>query len=61
MNLVGSRVRALRLERKMGRQTFSNKLETLAKHFSLPASISHRALEDCEQTLQLYRKLNETE
>lgn len=37
------------------------KLETLAKHFSLPASISHRALEDCEQTLQLYRKLNETE
>lgn len=30
MNLVGSRVRALRLERKMSQQTLSNKPETLA-------------------------------
>lgn len=35
MNLVGSRVRALRLERKMSQQTLSNKPED-AGHLRLP-------------------------
>ena len=30
MNLVGSRVRTLRMERKMSQQTLSDRLETLA-------------------------------
>ena len=36
MNLVGSRVRALRLERKMSQQTLSNKPETLATSAAAP-------------------------
>ena len=35
------------------------KLATLAEHFSLAGSTTHRALDDCELVHRLYAKLNE--
>ena len=37
------------------------KLETLVRYFGRDIKQTHRALEDCELTLFLYKKLNETE
>ena len=58
MNLVGSRVRALRLERKMSQQTLSNKPETLAIYVCR-GSISR--IEDKRRTvtdIELYEPAN---
>lgn len=54
MNLIGSRVKALRQQRKMSQQTLSNKLETMAIYICR-GSISR--IEDKQRTvtdLELY-------
>lgn len=51
-------VDTLSLSREYIRDSKNYKLQTLAKHLNLSVSCAHRALSDCETTLELYKAIS---
>ena len=49
------------LARKALLKVTDYRLSTLATHFGIPQTICHRALPDCKTTLEVYRKIAQTE
>lgn len=49
----------LRISRLMNKDIQNHKLETLCQYFKIERSIGHRALEDSQQTAQVYLKMRQ--
>lgn len=57
--LQNDMVDTLRISRLILRDIENHKLETLCRYFNVERKVGHRALEDCEQTSQVYIALKE--